>query len=234
MRANRLQESSESTGNGHEADTSLGSSASELGVSRLGNGSSGLSISGGVDRDGSVLGGGRVGDDSWDAVDGDSGAGLSSRVDGLVSGRSGLDGVGGGVLAVLVDNGGALGDGVGLGAVGNGGWLRADSGETVHNLGGGVGRDRGVLWGVTSGRGNVSGGRWLVTLSGRWLVALSGGRLVAVVSRGGGGLVSGAGGVVALVSVGVGVGSGGEASDNSERAHLEIWFGWVGIKYGWY
>lgn len=104
-RASRLQESSDGTDDGHEANTSLGSSTGELRGGGLGG--AGLDTSG--VSSGSVLGWVRN-DRGLAAVD------RGSVVGGLDWGRGGVDLIGGGVLAVLINNGGAGGDGVGLGA----------------------------------------------------------------------------------------------------------------------
>lgn len=159
-------------------------------------------------------------------------AGLAGGDAGGVRSRgSRLDLVGGGVLAVLIDEGGALGDGVCLGAVGKSGSLRADSGQSSNDAGGGVlGVGRGsragrVRWVLRSLRGlggvcRVGGGGRLSWVS--WVLRSLGG----LVGRG-----SHGSGVVCLrVAVSVGVGGGGEASNDSEGAHLD--FGLVGgIKY---
>jgi len=211
-RASRLQESSNGTDDGHEANTSLGSSAGELRGDRLGG--AGLDTSG--VRGGSVLG--------WVRNDrGSAAVGRGSVVaGGLDWGRSGLDLIGGGVLAVIIDESGAGLDGVGLVAVGDGGWLGADGGQASNDLGGGVGRG---LWvaGVLRSLGALRVG---------WVLGGLGALWVGWVLRSLGGLVgwgSNTGGVVGGVAVRIGVGSGGEASNDSEGAHLE--FG-VGIKYG--
>jgi hypothetical protein len=206
----RLQEVSEtSASNGEESSTGLSSSAGELGWRRLGAG--GSSGSNGVGGDGSVLGWvgnnrGRSGDGA--GLDGNTGAGLAR--DG-----SGLDGHSGGVLAVVIDDGGAAGDGVGLGADLEGGGLSADGAQTLDG-GGGV---AGVL---DSGAGRVGSG---------------GGSWVSVVSSWGGGSVdgSGAGLVDSRVSaIGVGVGGGSKASEDGEGAHVDclgLIIKYVGIKY---
>lgn len=205
--ANCLQESSDGTDNGEHSSASLGSSAGELGWRRLGagGGTGGDGIGGGS----SVLGwvrnnrlGGVDRGNNWGA------AGLDGSRAGLDGGRGGLDWDGGGVLAVIVNDGGALGDGVGLGADLEGGGLGADGGETLDG-GGGV--------------------RWVLgSLGAHWVRRVTDGRAGGVgrVLRGLGGLVGGrghGGGVVRRVAIGVGVGSGGEASDDGEGAHVDCW-----------
>lgn len=158
-RASRLQESSDGTDDGHEGSASLGSSAGELRRSRLGGswGSSWGSSSGRRSRSSAV---GGVGDNDWGSAGlvGDSGGRLDGRWGG------GDSGVGGGVDAVLVNNGGALGDSVGLGANAEGGGA-ADGGETGDNGGlvdgsGAHDRDGVTSWGGDSwvGGGSHGGG----------------------------------------------------------------------------
>jgi hypothetical protein len=84
----------------------------------VGNGGRGADTRG-VDRDNSCR-----------ATDGGSSRGGVGRSGGRA------DNVAGGVLAVIVDNGGGLGDDVGLGADGEGGSLGADSRQSLVNLGG--------------------------------------------------------------------------------------------------
>lgn len=201
----RLQESSDGTDNGEHSSASLGSSAGELGWGGLGAGRA-------TSRDGvgdsSVLGG----------VDGDRGLGANNRGSrdgaGLDRSRAGLDWgggrldwVGGGVLAVVVDDGGALGDSVGLGADLEGGWLRADSGESLHS--------GGVVAGVLRGLG-ADGVAWVLRSLGADRVAGVLGSLGGLVGWG-----SNRGGVVCWVSISVD--SGGEASDDGEGAHIDCW-----------
>lgn len=129
---------------------------------------------------------------------------------GLDGGGGWLDWDSGGVLAVVVNESGALGDSVGLGAVGDGGRLRADGGKTLDGGGGvrGVLRSLGAHWVRTVGRGGGAGS------------------IVHGVSSGGGdsrvrgsraGLVDGG------VAVCVCVGRGSKASDDSEGAHVDCW-----------
>jgi hypothetical protein len=121
-----------------------------------------------------------------------------------------LDEVRGGVSALVVDEGGALGDGVGLGADAQSGGS-ADGGKTLDSGGGVVAgsRRRGTVDGVSDGR--ASG---------------------VVRSRGGGSRVRGGGrGAVDLGGVGVRVGRGSKAGDDSERAHVDCLGGWLVV--GW-
>ena len=128
-----------------------------------------------------------------------------SNAAGLDGGWVGLDGNGSGVLAVLINDGGALSDGVGLGADAQGGGAWADGGKTLDG-GGGVGR---VLRGLgADGVASRRGDSWVRGV----LRSLAG-----LVGRRG----NAAGGVVSRV--GVGVDSGSEASDDSEGAHLDCW-----------
>jgi hypothetical protein len=204
--ASRLQEVSETSANdGEHGSAGLSSSAGELGSAGLGG--AGSSGSNGVGGDSSVLGGvdGNNRGRSWDGagLDGNSRAGLSW--DG-----SGLDWDSGGVLAVVVDEGGRGLDSVGLGADGEGGGLSADGGQTLD------------------GGGGVAG---VVDSLGADGVASRGGDWVRSVSSRGGGSVDGssaAGLVDSRVSaVGVGVGRGSEASEDGEGAHVDC----LGVDY---
>ncbi|KAH9869184.1 hypothetical protein IAQ61_006389 [Plenodomus lingam] len=233
-RASRLQESSDGTDNGQETDTSLGSSTGELGGSGLGagrRGSSGVGNGAVASRwvrdvgrgsgNGSLAGRrsvvGHDGRDSRSRGHGRGGVGRSHRrlvrshrgrslVGGLSRSWGGLGRVGGRVLAVLVDDGGAGLDDVGLGAVGDCGGLRADGGETSDDLGGvdrvlgGHGGD-GVNWVVLNG-GGAGGNRVLGRLGGS--------------GRSHGGVVD-----LSMVAVAIGVGSNGKAGDDSEGAHVD-------------
>lgn len=209
---NRLQESSNRTDNGEHSSASLGSSAGELGDGWLGSG--GAASANGRSWGSSVLGwvNGNNGSASRRSVDSWGSAGLLGRDRGgsgaLTRDRGGLDGHSGGVLAVVVDDGGALGDGVGLGADSKSGGSRADGGQTLDG-GGGVARG--------SRASTVGGSR------GDWVSSRSG----STVNRG-----SNNGGVGGWVAVGHGVGSSGEAGDDSEGAHVDCLGGikYVGIK----
>jgi len=198
----RLQESSDGTEDGEHGSASLGSSASELGSSRLG--AAGCTGGNGVGRGSSVLGwvrnngGGHWGSDRGaGTLDGSSGAGLSrsrSRLD---------DGHGGGGDTVRDDEGGRRLDSVGGTSVGNGGGLRADGGQAGDDLGGVLSR-RGAC--RVGSRGGDS-----------WVSSSRGGDRAVDGSRGA------LGGVVCRVAVGVGVGGGSKASDDSEGAHVDCW-----------
>ena len=119
---------------------------------------------------------------------GDSGLGDSRDL-----GGRGVD-VGSSVLRDA--EGGAAGDGVGGGTVGDGGGLRADVAGGVDNLGGGVSGNG------DRGRGGLDGvGRVLSGSRGR-----------------------GRGSRVSLV-LGSSKGNGGEASNDGEGTHLDCWFG---------
>ncbi|KAH9864624.1 hypothetical protein J1614_010559 [Plenodomus biglobosus] len=223
LKTSRLQESSDGTDDGQKTDTSLGSGTSELGGRGLGAGCGGLSTSG--------VGNGAVtsrwvrdvgrGSRRTLAVSRGSvvGVGRGSRW-GIVGGLGGSWGransVCGGVLAVLVNNGGGGLDDVGLGAVGHGGWLGANGGKTSDDLGG---VDR-VLWGL-GGSSLVAGGR-----AGGNGVTSGRGRSW-VLGHGAGGHVDGS---LISVALGVSIGSSGEAGDDSEGTHVEFWVE-VGIKY---
>jgi len=178
-----LQESSDGTNDSQHGSTSLGGSAGELGRSRLGGG--GSSSASGVGWDSGVLG--------WVRNDRRSNAG------GLDGGGGWLDWVAGGVLAVVVNDGGGLGDGVGLGADGQGGGLRADGGESLDG-GGGVAGVVGSWGGASSVVSSGAGAGGVVTSGGR----------------------SNRGGVLGWVAVGQGVDSSGKA-DDSEGTHLDCW-----------
>jgi hypothetical protein len=167
--ASRLQESSDGTEDGEHANTSLGSSAGELGGGGLGAGGSSSSGGSGVGGGSSVLGWvrnnrgrharlsgsgcGHAGDDR----------GVGGRLD---SGGGGLDNGGGGVLALLVDDGGGLGDDVGLGSDSEAGGLGADSGQASNNRGGGCVSGRGGSRRVSVvGGGGLVGRRVAVSVS---------------------------------------------------------------------
>jgi hypothetical protein len=208
-RSRCLQESGNGTDNGEHSSASLGSSAGELGNNGLG--AAGGSSASGVSWDSCVLGwvrnnrGGAA--DSWD--NGNGSAGLSWN-------GSGLDWDSGGVFAVIVNEGGALGHGVGLGANRDGGWAIADRGETLDGGGGVAGGSRHGI--------SRSGGDWVGSIG--WLGGDGVGRSL-------GGLVAGGsyrGGVLSGISIRIGVGSGGKASDDGEGTHLDCWV-WGGIKY---
>lgn len=136
-------------------------------------------------------------------LDGDSAAGLDGS-----GGR--LDWDSGGVLAVVVNESGALGDSVGLGAVGDSGGLRADGGKTLDGGGG-------VAWVLRS-----LGAHWVRTVGGS---GGAGGVVHRVSSGGGDSWVRGsrAGLVNGRVAVCVRIGGGSKASDDSEGAHVDCW-----------
>jgi hypothetical protein len=138
-RAMCLQESRDRTDDSNHGCAGGGGSAGELGSSRLcAGGSTGSSRVGGRS---SVLGwvgnAGRGADTRGVDGDTDSVAGLNGS-NGAWSnrGRGGLDNVRGGVLAVVVNNGGGLGDNVGLAADGEGGGLGADGAQSLVDSGG--------------------------------------------------------------------------------------------------
>lgn len=226
-KANRLQESGKSTNNSEHGSASLGSSAGELGRSRLGAG--GGAGGNGVGGSSSVLGG--VDGNNWGRSRGAAGLDNGSRA-GLDGGRGRLDWDSGGVLAVVVNKSGALGDGVGLGANAEGGGA-ADGGKTLDGGGGvagvlrslgadGVGRVLGGLGahGVRRVLGSLGGDRVrgvLRSLGGAdWVAGVLGVR-----SWGGDSRVSGsrAGDLVGRVDS-----RGSSAGDeDGEGAHVDCW-----------
>jgi len=222
-----LQESGDGTDDGEHGSASLGSSAGELGRSRLGGG--GSAGGNGVGRSSSVLGG--VDGHNWGRSG--SGAGLDGNSNAGLSGSGGrLDWDSGGVLAVVVNDGGRLGDGVGLGADLEGGGLRADGGKTLDG-GGGVGWVLGSLGGDGVGRVlrglGAHGVAWVLrSLGGNWvrgvLRSLGGdwvaGVLRSVRSRAGNSWVAGSRAGLNGVDSG-GRGNGSEAGDGSEGAHVD-------------
>jgi hypothetical protein len=248
-----LQESSKGTDNGEEANTSLGSSASELRSRGLGAG--GLAASGGslgrnVGSSGVLAGVGGVGGNdrgNGSAVDG------GDRLGGNSLGGLGGHDDGGGVRGD--GQGGGLGDRVGLLLVGNNGRSGADVGGLLDDLGGGHrvlnvlgagrsdrvgsrGRD-GVALRVDGSGSLVLGGRRrggvaLRVDGGRSLVLGGGGgdRVGVVTSRAGGsrGRDSVGGGRGAGLVDGVvlrhGLGANGaDGSDDSEGTHFDC-VGW--------
>ncbi len=254
-RANCLQESSDGTNDGEEANGGLASGTSELRGGGLGSAGDSTSASGvassGRDVGNSAVGAGVV-------RSGDTGSVSRGSVLSLRDGRSlSVSGLGGNRVlsaggvdvgsSVLRDaEGGAGGDGVGAGTIGDGGGLRADVAGGVDNLGGGVGRLGGLVDG-SSGAGLV-GGLGSLVRSGRGLSGVG-----RVLSSGGGSLVGGSrgdlvgrgrrrlGGVGRVLSgsrgrdrgsrvslvLGSSKGNGGEASNNGEGTHLDGWFeGW--------
>ena len=129
-RANHLQESSNGTNEGQEANAGLAGSTSELGRTRLGVGGGNTSagrrsVDGAVGR---VVGSGR------------RNSAVSSRGGRSGSGRS-ADNVGGGVGRDAENSAG--GDDVGGVAVGDGSGGRAVVGGGGDDLGGGLARSRG-------------------------------------------------------------------------------------------
>lgn len=212
-----LQESSDGANDGEHGRTSLGSSASELGGRRLGAG--GNTSGDRVSRGSSVLGwvgnNRRLGAD--DRGNDRGAAGLDGSRAGLNGGGGGLDWDSGGVLAVVVDDGGALGDSVGLGANLEGGGLSTDGGEALDG-GGGV---RGVLGSLRA--------HWVGRITDRGAGGV--GRILrglgALIGRRGHG-----GGVVRRVAIGVGVGSGAKPAMTAKERMLIVGLiiRYVGIK----
>jgi len=205
IRHDLQEESSSSASGGKETSRGLASGTGELRGGGLGAAGLAGNVAGGVDWDGAVLGG---------AAGAGNRAGHSrhNRLAGDNVG-SGLDDVGAGELALIIDDGGGAGHGVRLAAVGDSGGLGADGGQALVNLGGGVGRSRavdGVDRGLAGGGGVDGGGD-----RGRDRVVRSRGRGGA---RGRGRSRSRG---LSRVAVSSGVGASGGESDDSEGAHVD-------------